>query len=79
MQILTGTTTDISALLNFHFYEEVYYATGQSMNDHDYTWLPSGIIESKGNWVGTSENVGDVLTYKILTSDTKKIIHRSMV
>ena len=66
-----GTTIDISQFLEFHFNQPVYYAA-------DNKW-PSESPEKSGRWVGVAENVGDALTYKILTDDTNKIIYRSAV
>jgi hypothetical protein len=66
-----GVTIDISAYLNFYFYQPVLYAV-------DNKW-PSESTEKAGRWVGVAHNVGDALTYKILTEDTKKIIYRSAV
>ena len=71
MTRLTGSTVDCSALLRFHFYEEVYYKLDDSKK------FPSDSPEAIGYMVGISENVGHVLTYKVLTKDTKKVIHRS--
>ena len=72
---LTGVTPDISALMEFHFWEPVYYK-----KSHD-KWekFPSQSDEARGRWVGVSENVGHAMTYKILTDDTKKIICRSVI
>ena len=72
MRKLNGSTPDISALLRFHFWQDVYY----KLDDADF---PSQSREEKGHFVGFSEHVGHALTYKILTIDTKKIIHRSNV
>ena len=76
---LTGITTDISALLQFQFWEPVYFATGDALKYDGKTPFPSGIAEAKGRFVGFAESVGDVLTYKVLSDDTKKIIYRSYV
>ena len=70
MTALTGQTPDISPLLRFHFWEEVYY----KLDDSDF---PSESRELKGNIVGIAENVGHLMTYKVLTQDTQKIICRS--
>ena len=35
--------------------------------------------EKKGRWVGIAENVGDALTYKIITDDTNELIYRSAI
>ena len=72
MQILTGSTPDISAILQFDFYEPVYYKTEESH-------FPSMSNEKSGHFVGISEHVGHALTFMILTDDTQKIIHRSIV
>jgi len=61
MNKLTGRTTDISALLRFHFYQEVYYKVEEGHT------FPSESREAKGYMVGIAEHVGHVLTYKVLT------------
>jgi hypothetical protein len=68
--MVTGTTNDISQLLYFSFYEPVYY------HDDD-TPFPSANKECHGRWVGISENVGNFMTFKILTDDTHKVIYHS--
>ena len=67
-----GTTIDTSAYLNFYFYQPVLYSI-------DNKW-PSESPEKSGRWMGVAHNVGDALTYKILTElftiqllDTKTI------
>ena len=35
--------------------------------------------EKSGRWMGVAHNIGDALTYKILTDDTKKIIYCSAI
>ena len=69
---LTGVTPDISPLLRFHFFQEVYY----KMDDNSF---PSESREEKGHVVGISTHVGHLMTYKILTQDTRQVIHRSDV
>ena len=68
----TGTTNDMSPLLCFKFYEPVYY----HMDDMPF---PSICKECHGYWVGVSENVGNFMTFKVLTNDTLKIIHHSNI
>jgi hypothetical protein len=68
---LYGVTPDISAFLGFRFYEPVLFAAENQ-------W-PSASQERAGRWVGVAMNVGDALTYKILTDDTGEIIYRSAV
>ncbi|EEC44015.1 predicted protein [Phaeodactylum tricornutum CCAP 1055/1] len=72
LEILLGSTPDISVLLQFHFWEPVYYR----IEDPSF---PSDGTEKSGRFVGIAESVGDALTYKILTDDTNKILYRSSV
>jgi hypothetical protein len=68
----SGTDNDISPMLYFSFYKPVYYLV-------DETTFPSESRELRGRWVGVSENVGHFMTYKILTDDTRWIIHHSNI
>ena len=69
-QKLTGQWPDISAATCFLFYEPVYYSeTGQFPTPQ----------ERKGRWVGFADNVGDALTFQILSDDTQRIVHRPAV
>jgi len=61
---------DISPLLHFHFWEQVYY----KVDDSDF---PSKSHEALGYMVGIAESVGHAMTYKVLTVDTQKIIYCS--
>src|SRR6478609_2890816 len=72
MQVLTRSTPDISTILQFDFYEPVYYKMEESH-------FPSMSNEKSGRFVGISEHVGHALTFMILADDTQKIIHRSVV
>ena len=72
LQLLNGSTVDISALLQYHWYQRVYCA------EDDYSF-PSEFREISGCFVGFAETVGHSLTYKILTDQTNKIIHCSCV
>jgi hypothetical protein len=67
-----GSTNDISPLLCFHFWEPVYY----KLDDSDF---PSDSREKRGPFVSISESVRHAMTFKILTDDTLKVIHRSNV
>ena len=71
MEWLLGYTPDISVLLQFRFYEPVYYS------NHGATF-PGDSSECIGRFVGVSENVGHPMTYKILTAQGK-IISRAVV
>jgi hypothetical protein len=67
-----GTDNNISPMLYFSFYEPVHYLV-------DETTFPSTSKELRRRWVGVSKNVGHFMTYKILTDDTRRIIHRSNI
>ncbi len=54
------------------FWEPVYY----KLDDNRF---PSKSKEQLGRFVGISEHVGHAMTFKILTNDTNKVIHRSRV
>ena len=79
LEVLTGNTPDISQLLQFQFYEPVYYATAAALSYADKPKFPSETCEGSGRIVGFGENVGDAFTYKILTDDTNVVIYRSAV
>jgi hypothetical protein len=70
-EVRHGGMQDISAFLEYRFYEPVLYL------DTDESFPSSK--EKPGWWVGVANNVGDALTFKILTEDTHKVIHRSVV
>ena len=69
---LTGSTVDISPLLRFHFWQKVYYKKAENT-------FPSESKEGVGYIVGISEHVGPMMTWKVLTSDTHKVLYRSQV
>ena len=53
MQKLLGSTRDISILLHFHFYEEVYYKLHESERASK-----NSTKEGRGWMIGFAENVG---------------------
>ena len=57
-------TPDISALLQFSFYQPIFYYEKES--------FPSS-KEHLGWWVGVAESQGDALTYHVLTIDNQVI------
>ena len=71
MEVLNGSTPDISPLLQYHFWEPIYYLIEDKQS------FPSQSQEKLGRFVSISETVGDSMTFKVLTDDTKKVIHRS--
>ena len=72
LNYLLGTTVDISMLLRFHFWQKIYYAKHEN-------GFPTESEEGVGHVVGISENVGNALTWMILTDDTHKVLYRSQV
>ena len=68
---LLGYTPDISPLLQFVFWEPVYYSVIEPSFSED-------TEEALGRFVGISESVGHSMTYKILTEDLK-VISRAIV
>ena len=68
-QACFGNTPDISALLQYTFYQPVYFS------DKD-TYPHAN--ERLGHWLGVAENKGDVLTYWILT-ENQTVLARSLV
>ena len=67
MTVLTGQTWDISPILQFDWYEPVYYRKVEPT-------FPSQTTKEVGHFVGISEHVGHYMTFKILTKDDT-IIH----
>jgi hypothetical protein len=69
---LTGTTVDISPLLRFHFWQKVYFKREENT-------FPSESKEGIGYIVGISEHVGPMMTWKVLTTDTLRVLYRSQL
>ena len=65
-----GYTPDISAFLQFQFWERVYFKVDEQHPESK---------EAPGYWMGVSDTVGDALTYDIWSDDTKRVIQRSAV
>ena len=63
LEVLTGSTPDISPLLRFQWWEPVYY----KVDDADFL---SESRELRGHFVGIAEHAGHAITYKSLTDDT---------
>jgi hypothetical protein len=72
MHFLTGETLDISILMQFTFWEEVFFT-------HVNTSFPSESTEERGYFVGFATNVGDLMTFQVLSTTTQKILMRSNV
>jgi hypothetical protein len=58
--------------LRFRFWEPVYHKLDDST-------FPSESRETLGRFVGIAEQVGHLMTFKILTDDTSKVVFRSNV
>ena len=70
MQKVTGFVQDTSKCLHYHWWQPVYYL------DHDVPY-PSQSCEKLDCWCGWADDHGDILTYWILTEDTKQLIPAS--
>ena len=68
---LLGYTPDITVLLQFHFWEPIYYAKYDGK-------FPSDGTECLGRFVGIAENVGNAMSFKVLTEEGKVIV-RSVI
>ena len=68
MEVATGVKPDISALLTYHWWQPVYYLEDEAS-------FPSESKEKRGRWAGVAENVGDTLTYIIVSDDIIIRIH----
>ena len=71
IQYLKGETPDISAYLQFTFYQRVLYY------DHENSFPVSK--ERSGRWLGVSDNTGDSLTFLIWDEQSKQVLSRSVV
>ena len=78
LEVLTGQTIDISAMLCFLFWDVVYVARYKSSEYQGQVGSKKS-SEIRGRFVGFARHVGHALTFKILTDDTKEIISRSVV
>src|SRR5688500_5221910 len=71
VQYQTGVTPDISAFLQFTFWQPILYL------DHESHWPESK--ERSARWVGVAHNIGDALTFWILDDQSKYLLARSVV
>ena len=70
MEKAFGVTPDISALLQYAFYEPIYYHDSETSFPHT--------REHAGRFLGIAENIGDALTYVVLDS-ANNILIRSVL
>jgi len=78
LEVLTGQTTDISIMLVFVFNDVVYVPRYKEKNYQNQVGSEKS-SEIRCRFVGFAHDVGHALTFKLLTEDTKQIIHRSQV
>ena len=74
LTLATGQQADISPLLNFTFWQKVFYHKEEDSHGN----FPSDSPELEGHWVGIYENIGHRMTYKILTANLH-VIPRSAI
>jgi hypothetical protein len=70
-QMTYNEVPDISAYLNFHWWEPVRYSANSTSLDQT--------NERAGRFVGVADTVGDALTYWILDEETHRVVARSIV
>ena len=63
----TGTTCDMSPLLRFHFWQPIYFQDTESS-------FPNDTNETRGRFVGISENVGHDMTFRVFNPGPNKLI-----
>ena len=71
LQIATGQPVDTSMLFCFRFGEPVYYAS-------HIKGFQAG-HEDKGEFVGFAEDCGHIMTFLVLTAETREVISRSAI
>jgi len=67
IEVATDVMPDISPVLTYCWWQPIYYLDDDGK-------FPLDTKEKRGRWCGVAENIGDTLTYWILTNDTKKLI-----
>ena len=76
LEVLTGQTVDISIILCFMFWDVVYVS--RLPDDHYKSSLGNDQSdEIRCRFVGFAWDVGHAFTFKVLTEDTRRVIHRS--
>ena len=71
LQYQQGVTPDISAYLQFTFWQPILYL------DHETKWPASK--EKSARWVGVAHSIGDALTFWIIDDQSKQLLARSVV
>jgi hypothetical protein len=75
LEAATGQEPDISAILEFHWYESVYFEHHTSTSATPP--YPSKSQERSGHIVGIAEHKGDCLTFLVLDSVTSQVVARA--
>ena len=65
-----GYTPDISAFLQYHFWEKIYFKIDEQAPNSK---------EAPGYWMGVSNTIGDAMTYDIWSDKTRKVLQRSAI
>ena len=65
-----GYTLDISAFLNFQFWEKVWFKVDEKYPNSK---------EIPGYWAGVSDTVGDALTYFVYNPETQRFLDMSVI
>jgi hypothetical protein len=68
LQCAEGSTQDINPLLQFYWWEPVYFKVDDAV-------FQSSSREERGHFVGISTNVGHAVTYKILCDKSLTVLH----
>ncbi len=76
LEVLSGSTVDISILLVFNLWDLCYVARHQ---DSDHPMMPGSDSSSEilCRFVGFAHSVGHALTFKFLNLETKQVLSRS--
>src|SRR5688572_2420094 len=71
IQYQKGVTPDISAFLQFTFWQPILYL------DHESHWPE--FKEKSARWVGMAHSIGDALIFWVLDDQSKQLLARSVV
>ena len=71
IEVAFGTTPDVSSIMHFHWYQQVYYHEPTASFPHS--------KERLGYFVGIADTVGDALTFKIWDPEREQVLNRSVV
>ena len=75
LEMLDGTSPDISMVYRFQFWDKIYFSRDESSGK----CFPSESNEEIGRFVGFSEAVGHKMTYMVLNNETNRLLFRSSI